>query len=257
MPSALRAAARWETLAGVPALLVRPQASGAQPAPVVLWMHGRTAHKELDPGRYLRWLRAGIGTCAVDLPGHGERYDEALRAPAHDFEVVRRMIGEVDALLEVLRAIPEFDLRRAAIGGVSAGGMAALGRLCREHPFRCASVEATTGSWSGRWPTLPDTQRSEARRLDPIGNLDGWRAIPFQAFHSRIDQLVPWEEQRRFTDALLKRYSVAAQVDLVVYDETGAPYEHVGMGRMAADAKNRQAAFLRRWLVDDPPGTGL
>jgi len=34
-------------------------------------MHGRTANKELDPGRYLRLIRAGIAVCAIDLPGHG------------------------------------------------------------------------------------------------------------------------------------------------------------------------------------------
>src|SRR5262245_11172372 len=74
MPSALRANARWQRLgpSDIPALLVHPDWNSGQPAPMVLWMHGRTVNKELDPGRYLRWMRAGIGACAVDLPGHGE-----------------------------------------------------------------------------------------------------------------------------------------------------------------------------------------
>ncbi|MCH8940394.1 MAG: hypothetical protein IIC27_04645 [Chloroflexi bacterium] len=61
-------------------------------------MHGRTVEKELDPGRYLRWLRAGIATCTVDLPGHGERFEQALQHPEQAMEVVLRMLGEIDEI---------------------------------------------------------------------------------------------------------------------------------------------------------------
>lgn len=46
----------WRTRAArlgpsrVPALLAHPD--WTTPAPVVIWMHGRTVSKELDPGRY-------------------------------------------------------------------------------------------------------------------------------------------------------------------------------------------------------------
>ena len=39
----------------VPALVVVPEA-GAAPAPMLVWMHGRTADKALDSGRFLRLL---------------------------------------------------------------------------------------------------------------------------------------------------------------------------------------------------------
>ena len=79
LPSSVLALARRVRLPGnVPALLVHPhldRTSGTvtRPAPVLVWMHGRTVAKELDPGRYLRLARAGIASCALDLPGHGER----------------------------------------------------------------------------------------------------------------------------------------------------------------------------------------
>ncbi len=96
-----------------------------------------------------------------------------------------------------------------------------------------------------------DGRQDEARALDPIEHLDGWREIPLQAFHARFDEWVPVEGQTVFIDELRRRYRDHELVEFVEYDKTGAPYEHAGFGRMAADAKNRQAAFLRKWLVTD------
>ena len=77
LPSSLQAISETRRLgADVPSLVVRPESAplgGGDRIPFLLWMHGRTATKELDPGRYLRLARAGIGACAIDLPGHGER----------------------------------------------------------------------------------------------------------------------------------------------------------------------------------------
>jgi alpha-beta hydrolase superfamily lysophospholipase len=256
IPSALRPNARWLRLGTprVPALVVHPGWRQDQPSPVVLWMHGRTVSKELDPGRYLRWMRAGIGACAVDLPGHGERYRAELQEPQGTLEVLLQMLDEIDPVVEALGGLGVFDLKRLGIGGVSGGGMAALVRLCRDHPFRCASVEATSGSWRreregpafrGRWEA--------AAGLEPIAHLDGWREIPVQAIHARLDEWVAIEGQAEFIEALRRRYAEPGLVELVEYDRTGAPYEHAGFGRMAADAKSRQLAFFRRWLGDAGP----
>ena len=89
-PRSLLRMSWWTTLAGVPAVVVHPArdadpgdppAPDAAPVPTLIWMHGRTASKELDPGRYLRLAREGIGTIALDLPGHGGREDLAMQAP--------------------------------------------------------------------------------------------------------------------------------------------------------------------------------
>src|SRR5688572_13618251 len=97
MPSALRSRGRWERMgrAQAPCLLVHPDWESGSAVPAVIWMHGRTAHKELDPGRYLRWMRAGIGACAVDLPGHGERYDASLQDGSRTLDVVMQMLEEI------------------------------------------------------------------------------------------------------------------------------------------------------------------
>lgn len=253
----------------IPVLLVHPdwndQSQGpVTPRPVILWMHGRTVSKELDPGRYLRFARAGIATCAIDLPAHGERLDPQLQSPAHTLDVISQMVAEVDQVLDALRAFPEFDLTKSAIGGMSAGGMVTLRRLCDPHSFVCATVEGSTG-WLGglyfpqesgladrveRWSVEHDHAKVAA--LDPMIRLDGFRPIPLLAMHSEADQMVPIEGQRRFLDALRTKYltkgSPSSWIRLQTWPTTGAPQEHSGFGRVATEAKTIQTEFLANCL---------
>jgi dienelactone hydrolase len=270
LPQSLREQSRWEKLGpgGIPSLLVHPDWSS--PSPVVIWMHGRTANKELDSGRYLRWLRAqgprgtGIATCSLDLPGHGERFDRTLQHPEHTPDMLAQMIGEIDKVIEAL-ADPRwkgvFDLDRLAIGGMSAGGMVTLRRLCDEHPFVCASVEGTTGcinalySNGGPWNVEQDGEK--LRSLDAESRVSQWKPIPLLALHAERDEIVPLALQQRFIDALRAHYkSVGADpsiANLITFGSTGAPQEHSGFGRFANDAKNAQTAFLSRVLLGAEP----
>lgn len=239
---------------GAPALLAHPD--WERPAPVVLWMHGRTVNKELDPGRYLRWIRAGIAACAIDLPGHGERYNAEDQRPERTLYVVERALREVDYVIEALAA-PEFegvfDLDRVAIGGMSAGGIVALRRLCEPHDFACACVESTAGDLS-RMPKYETRYPPDLlARVDPMRHLDGWRPVPLLALHSEADEWVPVGAVRSLFDALRERYGAAGAdpnaLTLHTWPSTGAPAEHAGFGRHANDAKTLQTDFLRRWLL--------
>jgi dienelactone hydrolase len=255
LPSALERTTRFERLgrSGVPAMLVHPDRESGEAVPVVIWMHGRTARKEIDPGRYLRLMRSGIGVCAVDLPGHGERFEAPLQHPVHTLDLILQMIDEIDELIDALRAMPEFDAGRMGIGGMSAGGMATLARLCHEHPFICASVEATTGSWEHQLhrEMFQGRHGEECAHEDPMRHLDGWREIPLQAIHARLDAWVSFEGQKSFIDALRARYEDPDLIEFIVYDRTGAPFEHAGFGRVSADAKEKQRNFFRRHLLGE------
>jgi dipeptidyl aminopeptidase/acylaminoacyl peptidase len=260
LPTSVREKSRICTFAGVPALVVHPAFAadvpvGADaadtplhgaPAPVLVWMHGRTANKELDPGRYLRVVRAGIASVALDLPGHGARFDDALQQPERTLEFVQQMAAEIDAVVEAMRATGWFDMHRVALGGMSAGGMATLIRLCTPHAFCAAAVECTTGSFAWqRNRAMFDPPR--AARLDPIQHLDGWRAIPLLILHNELDAWVAVEGQREFVEALRAR-GLAGAVEMHEYGETGAPHEHSGFGRFSSDAKDRQTNFLVKHL---------
>lgn len=211
-------------------------------------MHGRTANKEIDPGRFTRLLRAGIGVVSVDLPGHGERHDPRLTTGTTTLEVVERMVEEIDSVVQAALALGSFDPDAIAIGGFSAGGMAVLVRLCRPHRFRAAIVEATTGDWSfQRHREMYDADR--VARLDPIAHLAAWRAIPLLILHAEADEWVDIEGQRSFVRALRERGVPPSMIEFHAFDRTGAPAEHIGFGRHAAAAKDLGTDFLARHLV--------
>ena len=244
----------------VPSLVAHPdwEAGEDHPVPLVLWMHGRTVNKELDPGRYLRWIRAGIGAVAIDLPGHGERYDVKFQSPTHTLELIEQGANEIDGIVESIKELGIFDMTRIAIGGMSAGGMVTLTRLCRPHPFVGASVEGTTGDlhdlyfpsdgMQGR-PWLVAHDPDEVAKIDPIEHLDAFRAIPILALHNEGDEMVPFWTQEKFLNRLQEHYESIEQdpnlIQLKTFIDSGAPAEHAGFGRFANDAKNLQTEFFK------------
>ena len=221
--------ASLEFFGEVPALVMRDT---EEPRPFLLWIHGRTADKELDPGRYLRYVRAGINVCAVDLPGHGQRYVENMQTPESAVDVVLQMSQEVNTVLHALHSFPSFNHEKAAIGGMSAGGIAAILRLTEPHPFVAAVLEATMGQW----------------RLSrhPADNLENWIEIPLLAFHSRHDQWIPYAAQEAFISRLKQQYEKPEYIEFVTFENTGAPKEHLGFGRESALVKEMQVDYLTR-----------
>lgn len=232
-------------------------------------MHGRTADKELDPGRFLRWIRAGIAACSIDLPGHGERGAAGAHEPEASLKVISQAVGEIDSVVESLadpRFHGVFDLDRIAIGGMSMGGIVALRRLCDPHPFVCAAVEGTTGWLEGlyfpedrsesaapspRWVARHD--RDEVARVSAAAHLSTFRPIPLLMLHSEADRMMPFAVAKGFADRLRAHYQRVgadpALIELVTWPETGAPEEHVGFGRVSNDAKNAQTAFFAKQLL--------
>lgn len=262
LPQALASVARWERVGDVPVLLAHPD--WEHPAPTVLWMHGRTVNKELDPGRYLRWIRAGMAAVAIDLPGHGERYNDAAQEPAASLGTIEQMVGEIDSVVRALPELGPFDMDRLAIGGMSLGGMCTLRRLCEPHPFKAAAIECTSGNlrelyFGGpdggpAWPVSHD--EGAVASVDPMQHLDGFEPIPMLVLHNELDAVIPIGGQRRFVDALRARYEAVgadpAMIDWRTFGRTGAPGEHAGFGSQSAEAKNIQTGFLVSHAAGEP-----
>ena len=266
LPRSVRDHARTARLgrAGAPALLAHPD--WMTPSPVCVWLHGRTVSKEMDPGRYARWLKAGIAVCAIDLPGHGERANPPRHGPECTLEVIAQAVLEIDSIVESLgspKYNDAFDLSRVALGGMSMGGMIALRRLCEPHKFVCAAVEATSGNLKDLYFPRPDDETKPwpvdhdpavVAELDPSEHLDapggGFEPLPLLVLHSESDEMVPWRVQERFLARLREHFAARGVseelIEVQTWPETGAPGEHVGFGRMSNDAKNMQTTFLKR-----------
>lgn len=262
LPASLAERARTVRLrpGDIPALMCHPD--WLTPAPTVVWMHGRTAYKELDSGRYARWLKSGIAAVSIDLPGHGERAAPGdLEGAPETLTVLAQLIKEIDLVVEAL-ADPiwqgVFDLDRLGIGGMSLGGMATLRRLCDPHDFKCAAVECTTGDlWAlyrpeGPRPWGQTFDQSSVEPLDALPRLAALKPIPLLALHCEADRIVPWAIQHGFLNKLREHYrTVGADPTLVewkTWPTTGAPEEHSGFGRVSNEAKNAQTEFLTRRL---------
>lgn len=277
-PRDLAAVARFVHLGnGVPTLLAHPD--WKTPCPTVLWMHGRTANKELDPGRYLRWIRAGFAACAIDLPSHGERYSASGQHPRESLNTIAQTLTEIDGVVESL-ASPEFcnafDLDRMGIGGMSLGGIIALRRLCDPHHFRAAAVEGTTGWLEGLYfprdysaelhskvstggpdgsppAWVVEHDRAAVAHVSAASHLASFRPLPLLLLHSEADKMMPFAVAKGFAERLRTHLkSIGADeslVELHTWPETGAPEEHIGFGRFSNDAKNMQTAFFAKHLM--------
>jgi dienelactone hydrolase len=264
LPRSLQAVSKKMMIADrVPALITHPSfqngyGSDIEKIPAVIWMHGRTVNKELDPGRYQRWIRSGIGAVAIDLPGHGERYIEEYQSGSKTLDLIKQACREIDIVLDHISTLGLFDMERVAIGGMSAGGMVTLCRLCSDHPFIGACVEGTTGNLHDLYfpeigsanSTSPFRHRQEdVDEIDPMQRLEGFRPLPLLGLHNEGDETIAISTQRLFLSRLREHYiEQSADPDLIkfhVFTDSGAPAEHAGFGRYANEAKNMQLEFLK------------
>ena len=264
LPRSLQAKSKHMRLGNdVPALIVHPDLDKRflNPCPWVLWIHGRTVYKELDPGRYNRWVRAGIGTVAIDLPGHGERFVEGAHSPSQTVHNITQCLSEIPAILQSIIDLNIFDMTKAAIGGMSAGGMIASRCLCNPHIFLGASIECTTGDLLGLYFPPPKSNPSkdalwrthhdqaEVEAIDTPTHLAGFKPIPLLAMHNKGDELIPHSIQSNFIQKLRSNYIIKNAnpnlIDLVTYENTGSIQEHAGFGKFASEAKDLQLEFLK------------
>ena len=153
--------------------------------------------------------------------------------------------SEIDVIVDWMNVNTQIDSSRSAIGGMSAGGMSAIDRLTQPHNFIAASLEATTGNWEsqGSRPMFSSVPKNILRMISPINNLDKWNPIHILAVHSKNDQWIDFQGQLLFIEKV-KKINQELPVKLIIYENTGAPFEHIGFGRESSKNKDEQMNFL-------------
>ena len=145
--------------------------------------------QEIDPGA-LRLLRAGIGFIGVDLPGHGERAVDSYQTVEGTLQTILEMSEELDEVHAAIVGNLRVDPEQIAIGGMSAGGMAAAHRLVTPHPYRAMLMEASTGNWAAQAhrPMFQPLSPEALQAHDPMARLATW--TPIQCWLTALDEWI-------------------------------------------------------------------
>jgi dienelactone hydrolase len=139
----------------LPALLVHPdrEATGARPAPAMIFFDGFDVTKELQYGYGIPDLAArGVGCLIVDGPGNGE----SVRF--RNLSLIAETENYATPVYEYLAARDEFDPTRIGVMALSLGGYYAPRAAALEPRFACCVA------WGAQW----DYHEIWARRLEEL-----------------------------------------------------------------------------------------
>jgi len=185
----------------IPALLVRPHASGPRPAALI--QHGYGAEKaDLLP---LASMLAAHGFVSLlpDAWGHGERFPASgpnwMNQLSADYflTVLRHTIGDLGEALTTLLAQPDVRADATIVAGFSMGAMAAM-VVGTEDPRVAALVSAAGSplpdmlgvSLFGSTPPSP-TNTEWASQHDAAASVGSLAPKPLLLQHGDMDDMVP------------------------------------------------------------------
>ena len=167
----------------------------------------------------------------MDLPGHGERAVDSYQTVEGTLQTILEMSEELDEVHAAIVGNLRVDPEQIAIGGMSAGGMAAAHRLVTPHPYRAMLMEASTGNWAAQAhrPMFQPLSPEALQAHDPMafGHLDPHPSVgPTQPF----GRWIRFEGQCEFGSGTR---STDHPVELQAYDQTGAPKNTLDSGNSA------------------------
>jgi uncharacterized protein len=215
----------------VPALLVRPDASG--PHPGALIQHGYRAEKAdlLPLGMFLATY--GFVSLLPDAWAHGERLPETgsswktEQSSDYFLTVIRHTLDDMRDALGVLATREEVDASRLLTGGFSMGAMLAL--ILGTEDERVGAVGSLAGSplpdllgASLLGDTMPrEEMRDWAREHDAAARIMRLAPKPLLISHGQTDDMVPVAGALRLYAAAESAYTEHPErLTLKLYDHT-------------------------------------
>lgn len=201
----------------IPALLVRPHATGPRPAALI--QHGYGAEKaDLLP---LASMLAAHGFVSLlpDAWGHGERFPASgpnwMNQLSADYflTVLRHTVGDLGEALTTLLAQPDVRADATIIAGFSMGAMAAM-VVGTEDP-RVAGLVSAAGSplpdmvGVSLFGSAPPSAENVAwaSQHDAAANVGRLAAKPLLLQHGDIDDMVPMRGTLRMYEAAQPLYA--------------------------------------------------
>jgi len=225
------------TLAGAPALVVRPEGASRGAA---LVFHGLGASKEVQLPELRRLAFAGFTAIGVDNVGHGARRDSDFearlsreRADQSFFEAVAATAAEVRGLKDAVSERRWAEPDRIGALGISMGAAVVFGAIASGASLAAAVAIVGTPVW-------------RHQSFSPHERLDAFFPTALLCINSGNDEIVPPAGARELCRELAPRYSGAPER----LDFIELPGERHMMSQQAWDfALDRAVAWFERFLA--------
>lgn len=190
---------------------------GSGPFPTVILIPGLDSTKDEFRDVERNFLDRGMATLAIDGPGQGEAEWTLPLRP--DWEVVGR------ALLDHLATMPEVDIDRVGVWGVSLGGFYATRIAVADLPLRAVVALSGPYDFAAAWP-----------KLNPLTRL---------AFQVRSHSASPEQAERRARDfTLAGRLGASSTPLLVIAGKQDRLFSHHDGERVVAEVNGERELLL-------------
>jgi pimeloyl-ACP methyl ester carboxylesterase len=207
-----------------------PQDAGPS-TPLVICLHGLRSEKENILKPCYHFARRGMRALAMDLRLHGERdhagdldrrlEDEYVRTM---LSVIEKSVGDISALID------HFGAPKAAIHGISLGGVVAFSALLADPRLTVASIAMGNPDWGALLDAMGiPAEHPQYAIVHALSPLTRAAEIPPRALlmlHGDMDERVPIDGVLALRDKLLPLYAADPErMQLVIYEGLGHAYQ--------------------------------
>lgn len=223
---------------------VEPAVGGDLPLVVVL--HGLRSTKENYLETSYRLAQRGFRAVAMDLRMHGERAMADVRDANLESAYVPTMLGIIEKSVgDVAAVISHFGASKAAIHGISLGGVISFAALLADPRIQVAAIAMGTPDWGGMLEMMGLTRAHPmfdmVDAMSPLSRASAIATRPLLMLHGDIDETVPIDGVRKLRQKLEPLYvEHAGLLELVEYEGLGHHYSD--------DMIRRSVDWVERYL---------
>ena len=203
---------------------------GGETAPLVICLHGLGSHKESLFNTAISFCRKGFRTVGMDLARHGRRPGSETREAMLDIDYIGTMFGMIQqSVKDVTRIVDFFGAPRAAVHGISLGGIVIFAGIIGEPRIEVASVAMGSPDWIGLAEALGMDPHHPAvdhiARCSPLEQAERMHPCALLVLHGMDDEIVPFSGVEKLAAKLEPLYAqTPRRFEFVAYRDIGHSY---------------------------------